>query len=58
MFFVDGERVASSTTFDMSDITSGQNVQLFAQVEKASGTGTPSLTIARVEAVTQYAYGA
>lgn len=57
-FFVDGERVAASTTFDMSDVTSGQNVQLLAQVEKASGTGTPSLTIARVAVAYKYAYGA
>lgn len=57
-FFVDGERVAASTLFDLSNISTGQNVQLFAQVEKASGTGVPSLTIARVEAVTRYAYGA
>lgn len=57
-FFVDGERVAASTTFDMSAITSGQNVQLMAQVSKASGTGTPAIQIARVEAQYKYAYGA
>ena len=57
-FFVDGERVAASTKFDMSAITAGQNVQLMAQVSKASGTGVPSITIARVEVVYKYAYGA
>jgi hypothetical protein len=57
-FFVDGERVAASTTFSMSAATAGQNVQLMAQVSKASGTGVPSLTIARVEVVYKYAYGA
>ena len=57
-FFVDGERVAASTTFDMSDASAGANVQLMAQLSKASGTGTPSLTIAKIEAVYKYAYGA
>jgi hypothetical protein len=57
-FFVDGERVAASTTFDMSSATAGANVQLMAQVSKASGTGTPSITIAKVEAQYKYAYGA
>jgi hypothetical protein len=42
----------------MSAITAGQNVQLMAQVSKASGTGVPSITIARVEVVYKWAYGA
>lgn len=57
-FFIDGERVAASTTFSMASATAGQNVQLMAQVQKASGTGVASLTIARVEAVYKWAYGA
>ena len=57
-FFVDGERVAAGTTFDMSDVASGQNVQPIVQLSKASGTGTPSITIACFEAVYKYAYGA
>jgi hypothetical protein len=57
-FFVDGERVAASTTFDMSDVASGQNVQLMVQLEKASGTGVPSITIAQVSVQSRYAYGA
>lgn len=44
-FYVDNERVASSTTFDMSDLTSGLNVQPFVQLQKASGTGTPAVTV-------------
>ena len=57
-FFIDGERVASTTTFDMSDLTAGLNVQPFVQLQKASGTGTPSVTIAAVNIVYSYAYGA
>jgi hypothetical protein len=57
-FFIDGERVAASTTFSVASATAGQNVQLMAQVQKASGTGVASLTIARVEAVYKWAYGA
>ena len=57
-FFIDGERVASGTTFDMSSVTSGQNVQPMVQLQKASGTGTPSVTIAGINIVYSYAYGA
>jgi len=57
-FFVDGERVAAGTTFDMSAISSGQNVQPFIQIHKASGTGVGSITIAKWEAQYTYAYGA
>jgi hypothetical protein len=57
-FFIDGARVAASTTFDMSDLTSGLNVQPMVQLQKASGTGVPSITIAAVKAVYSYAYGA
>lgn len=46
-FYVDGDRVAAGTTFDMSGITAGQGVQPFVQLSKASGTGTPSVTIRR-----------
>lgn len=44
-FYVDGERVAAGTTFDMSALTSGLNVQPFVQLHKASGTGVPAVTI-------------
>jgi hypothetical protein len=57
-FYIDGERVAAGTTFDMSGITAGQNVQLMAQVSKASSTDTPTLDIAEVKAQYNYAYGA
>ena len=57
-FYVEGERVAASTTFTMAGATSGQNVQPVIQLQKASGTGTPSVTIAQIEASYTYAYGA
>jgi hypothetical protein len=44
-FYVDGERVAASTTFDMSGLTAGLNVQPSVQLQKASGTGVPAVTI-------------
>ena len=57
-FFIDGERVAQATTFDMSALTAGLNVQPIFQIQKASGTGVPSVTIAMVNIVYNYAYGA
>jgi len=57
-FFIEGERVAQATTFDMSDLTSGLNVQPYIAVAKASGTGVPSITIAKVDIKYNYAYGA
>lgn len=47
-FYVDGERVADGTTFDMSGVSATQGVQPFVQLNKASGTGTPAVTIRRV----------
>lgn len=47
-FFIDGERVAAETTFSMAALTAGLNVQPFVQLQKASGTGTPSVTIKSV----------
>lgn len=57
-FFIDGDRVAASTTFNMSSITSGQNVQPIVQIQKASGTGVASVSIARIRTVQRYNYGA
>lgn len=57
-FFIDGERVAAATTFDMSALAAGLNVQPIVQLQKASGTGAPSITIAAVNIVYNYAYGA
>lgn len=48
-FYIDNQRVASTTTFDMSNYTSG--LQPFVQLQKASGTGTPAVTIRRVQVV-------
>lgn len=55
-FYIEGQRVASGTTFNMSAYT-GQ-LQPFVQLEKASGTGVPSISIALVEWQQNYAYGA
>lgn len=55
-FIVDGQRVAETVTFDMSAISAGQNVQPFIQLQKASGTGTPSVTIAKIAYQLSYAY--
>lgn len=57
-FFVDGARVADGTTFTLANITAGQNVQPIIQLQKASGTGVPSISIAQFGAVFNYAYGA
>jgi hypothetical protein len=46
-FFIDGNRVAAGTTFDMSAVTSGQNVQLFVQLQKATGTGVGFVQISK-----------
>jgi len=56
-FYIDGERVASATTFTLAGITSGQNVQPMIQLQKASGTGVPSITIAQITTQQKYAYG-
>lgn len=57
-FFIDGERVAAATTFSMASVTSGQNVQPIFQIQKASGTATPSLSITGVYALAGFALGA
>jgi hypothetical protein len=57
-FFIDGERVAAATTFSLAAITAGQNVQPIVQIQKASGTGVPSVTIAQITTQQRYAYGA
>jgi hypothetical protein len=56
-FYIDGERVAAATTFSLAGITSGQNVQPMIQLQKASGTGVPSITIAQITTQQKYAYG-
>lgn len=57
-FYIDGARVASTTTFDMSAVSSGTNVQPFVQLHKASGTGVPSVTIAQIGWQQKWSYGA
>ena len=42
-FYVDGERVAASTTFDMSNYSSG--LQPIFQIQKTADTNTDSLTL-------------
>lgn len=55
-FFVDGSKVPG--TFSMASLAAGQNAQLFAQLSKPSGTGTPALTISNVEIQYRTADGA
>lgn len=56
-FRVENNRVASGTTFDMSAAATTTTVQPFVQLQKASGTGTPSITIRRVKLTYNYSYG-
>lgn len=45
-FFIDGVRVAASTTFDMSNLTAGeQQMQPYFSLDKASGTGLGDINI-------------
>lgn len=55
-FFIDGIPVGSQT-FSLANVTSGQNVQPFFQLQKASGTGVPALTLAAVGWDNRYSYG-
>lgn len=48
-FRIDDSPVATATTFDMSNYSSG--LQPFFQLSKASGTGTPALTLIGIEPV-------
>lgn len=57
-FYIDGQRVAAGTTFSLANVASGQNVQPFVQLHKASGTGVPSVSIALYGHQFKYAYGA
>lgn len=57
-FYADGARVAQATTFSMSAASGSQNLQPFVQIQKASGTGVPAVTIAEYGVQYRYAYGA
>lgn len=46
-FFIDGEPVATSTTFDMSNYTG--KLQLFAQVQKTANANTDGFTLDWIE---------
>ena len=57
-FFIDGQQVSLATTFSMSAATSSTYVQPLVQLQKASGTGVPSVTIGRIEVEYVKALGA
>jgi len=57
-FFVDGARVARLQKFDMSSLGAGLNVQPYVSLGKASGTGTPSVTIPQFGITYKWSYGA
>jgi hypothetical protein len=57
-FFIDGSRVAQATTFDMSALSSGLNVQPFVQWQKASGTTVDAITLAQFGITYEWSYGA
>lgn len=48
-FYIDDQPVSVSNTFSMANASASQCVQLFFQIQKASGTGVPALTIREVE---------
>ena len=52
-FYVDGARVASATTFDMSAHTTG--LQPYVQLQKTADTNTDSVTIDYIEIVSKRA---
>lgn len=43
------QRVATGTLFDMSGVASTQGLQPFIQLQKASGTGVPSISVREVK---------
>lgn len=55
-FYIDGQPVGSQT-FSLAGVAAGQNVQPFVQLQKASGTGVPAITIAQIGWQSQYSYG-
>jgi len=57
-FYIDGSPVGTGSTYSMSAITTATNVQPLFQIQKASGTGTPAVTIRDVEIVYNVAQGA
>lgn len=57
-FSIDGQPVSLATTFSMSAATSSTYVQPYVQLQKASGTGVPAVTIGRIEVEYVKAIGA
>lgn len=55
-FFIDGAAVGRGTTMSMAAITT-ESVQPFVQVQKASGTGVPAVTIVDFQMVYKTALG-
>lgn len=57
-FYVDGARVAATTTFDMSGLAAGGDVQPYVQIQKSGGTGTPAVTLRQFGISYKWSYGA
>ena len=57
-FFIDGARVAAGTTFNMSSLGAGLNVQPYCSFAKASGTGVLSMRVAQFGISYDWSYGA
>jgi len=57
-FYIDGSRVAKGTTFKMSGLGAGLNVQPYCSLGKASGVGVPSVTIPQFGVTYKWSYGA
>lgn len=57
-FYIDGARVAASSTLSLAAASSSQNVQLICQLQKASGTGVASVTLKLAEVIYNIADGA
>ena len=55
-FYMDGQPVGTGR-FSLANVTAGQNVQPFVQLQKASGTGVPSVTIVQYGHEYSYSYG-
>lgn len=57
-FFIDGARVGQAVTHTLASITAGQNVQLYCQLQKASGTGVPYVQFSQISVQYKTADGA
>lgn len=55
-FYVDGSRRSSANTFNMEAAADPTYLQPFIQIQKASGTGTPAVTIRSCTIVYRYDY--